>query len=76
MQGSPPQTAGLFSIPGKASPTSRATHGGRSARVCYYEHMRLHIVIEDELVAELDRRAGARQRSAFIGQVDPPGVGG
>ena len=31
--------------------------------------MRLHIVLEDELVAELDRRAGARQRSAFIGQV-------
>ena len=31
--------------------------------------MRLHIVLEDELVAELDRRAGSRQRSAFIGQV-------
>ena len=31
--------------------------------------MRLHIVLEDELVAELDRRAGARRRSAFIGQV-------
>ena len=37
--------------------------------VCYREHMRLHIVIEDELVAELDRRAGSRRRSAFIGQV-------
>ena len=37
--------------------------------VCYYAHMRLHIVLEDELVAELDRRAGARRRSAFIGQV-------
>ena len=33
--------------------------------------MRLHIVLEDELVAELDRRAGARRRSAFIGQVVP-----
>jgi hypothetical protein len=28
--------------------------------------MRLHIVLDDELVAELDRRVGARQRSAFI----------
>ena len=37
--------------------------------MCYHEHMRLHIVIEDELVAELDRRAGSRRRSAFIGQV-------
>ena len=26
-------------------------------------------MLEDELVAELDRRAGSRQRSAFIGQV-------
>ena len=31
--------------------------------------MRLHISLEDELVAELDRRAGARRRSAFIAQV-------
>lgn len=31
--------------------------------------MRLHITLEDELVAELDRRAGTRRRSAFIGQV-------
>lgn len=28
--------------------------------------MRVHIVLEDELVAELDRRAGARRRTAFI----------
>lgn len=28
--------------------------------------MRLHISLEDELVAELDRRVGARKRSAFI----------
>ena len=28
--------------------------------------MRLHIALDDELVAELDRRAGPRQRSAFI----------
>ena len=28
--------------------------------------MRLHIALEDELVAELDRRVGRRQRSAFI----------
>ena len=28
--------------------------------------MRLHIALEDELVAELDRLAGSRRRSAFI----------
>ncbi len=28
--------------------------------------MRLHISLEDELVAELDRRVGRRRRSAFI----------
>ena len=31
--------------------------------------MRLHIALDDDLVAELDRRAGARRRSAFIAQV-------
>ena len=30
--------------------------------------MRLHITLEDVLVAELDRRVGARRRSTFIGQ--------
>ncbi len=29
-------------------------------------HMRLHISLQDELVAELDRRVGKRRRSAFI----------
>jgi Arc/MetJ family transcription regulator len=28
--------------------------------------MRLHIALDDELVAELDRLAGPRKRSAFI----------
>jgi hypothetical protein len=28
--------------------------------------MRLHITLSDELVAELDRRVGPRQRSPFI----------
>jgi len=28
--------------------------------------MRLHISLEEELVAELDRQVGRRQRSAFI----------
>ena len=28
--------------------------------------MRLHISLDGELVAELDRRAGTRQRSAYI----------
>ena len=31
--------------------------------------MRLHISLEDDLVAELDRRVGKRQRSAFIARV-------
>ncbi len=30
--------------------------------------MRLHISIDDELVAELDKRVGKRRRSAFIAQ--------
>jgi len=28
--------------------------------------MRLHITLDDELVAELDRRVGPRERSSFI----------
>ena len=31
--------------------------------------MRLHIALPDAMVAELDRRAGARRRSAFIGEL-------
>ncbi|MGA8218854.1 MAG: hypothetical protein WB771_09825 [Solirubrobacterales bacterium] len=31
--------------------------------------MRLHINLEDELVAELDRRVGKRKRSTFIAQL-------
>ena len=31
--------------------------------------MRLHIALEDELVAELDRRVGPRQRSSFIAEL-------
>jgi metal-responsive CopG/Arc/MetJ family transcriptional regulator len=30
--------------------------------------MRLHIVLADDVVAELDRRVGRRRRSAFIAQ--------
>ena len=30
--------------------------------------MRLHIMLQDELIAELDRRVGARGRSAFIAE--------
>lgn len=37
--------------------------------VCYRRHMRLHIALDDALVAELDRRVGARQRSAFIAEL-------
>lgn len=31
--------------------------------------MRLHITVDDELVAELDQRAGRRRRSAFIAEL-------
>ena len=31
--------------------------------------MRIHIALEDELVGELDRRAGPRRRSAFIAEL-------
>jgi metal-responsive CopG/Arc/MetJ family transcriptional regulator len=30
--------------------------------------MRVHIALEDDLVAELDRRVGPRRRSAFIAE--------
>lgn len=36
------------------------------ASVCIVKHMRLHIQLEDDLVEDLDRRAGPRRRSAFI----------
>lgn len=36
--------------------------------------MRMHIVLEDELVAELDRRAGRRRRSAFIVELIKRGI--
>lgn len=31
--------------------------------------MRLHILLDDDLVAEIDRRAGERKRSDFIARV-------
>lgn len=34
--------------------------------MCILTHMRLHIQLEDELVEDIDRRAGPRRRSAFI----------
>jgi metal-responsive CopG/Arc/MetJ family transcriptional regulator len=34
--------------------------------VCYLKHMRLHISLDEGLIAELDRRAGRGRRSAFI----------
>jgi Arc/MetJ family transcription regulator len=37
--------------------------------VGYSRHMRLHITVDEELVAELDRRAGSRRRSAFIAEL-------
>lgn len=34
----------------------------------YVVAMRLHITLEDDLVARLDRRVGARRRSRFISE--------
>ena len=31
--------------------------------------MRLHIVLDDDLVADLDRRVGRRQRSSFLAEL-------
>ena len=31
--------------------------------------MRLHITVDDSLIAELDARAGSRRRSAFIAEL-------
>jgi Arc/MetJ family transcription regulator len=42
---------------------------GAAARVGHHEPMRLHIALDDDLVAELDRRVGPRQRSAFIAEL-------
>ena len=36
--------------------------------------MRIHIMLDDELVAELDRRAGARRRSAFVAELIARGL--
>lgn len=36
--------------------------------------MRLHIALDDELVAELDRRVGPRRRSAFIAMLVKRGL--
>ena len=36
--------------------------------------MRLHIALHDDLVAEVDRRAGPRRRSAFIAELVQRGL--
>ena len=36
--------------------------------------MRIHIALDDELVAELDRRAGVRRRSAFVAELIKRGL--
>lgn len=46
-----------------------AANGRISRLVCYPKHMRLHIALDDALVAELDRRVGPRRRSAFIAEL-------
>ncbi len=33
------------------------------------QQMRLHILLDDDLVAEIDRRAGERRRSDFIARI-------
>lgn len=36
--------------------------------------MRIHIALDDELVAELDQRAGTRRRSAFVAELIKRGL--
>ena len=36
--------------------------------------MRIHIALDDGLVAELDRRAGTRRRSAFVAELIKRGL--
>ena len=36
--------------------------------------MRIHVALDDALVAELDRRAGARRRSAFVAELIERGL--
>ena len=36
--------------------------------MCYAVAMRLHISLDDEIVADLDARVGRRRRSAFIAE--------
>ena len=36
--------------------------------------MRVHIALDDQIVAELDRRVGPRQRSAFIAELIKRGL--
>lgn len=40
----------------------------------YGWHVRLHIALADDLVAELDRRVGPRRRSAFIAELIDRGL--
>lgn len=36
--------------------------------------MRIHIALDEQLVAELDRRAGVRKRSAFVAELIKRGL--
>lgn len=38
----------------------------RPGLVCYLQHMRMHIEVDDELVAKVDELAGSRNRSRFV----------
>ncbi len=36
--------------------------------VCYRRHMRVHITLDDALVAEIDERVGVGRRSAYVSE--------
>lgn len=42
---------------------------GGLANQCYFFSVRLHITLDEEMVAELDRRAGRRGRSSYIAEL-------
>lgn len=51
--------------------SDQARHGSIPFKpgVCYLAHMRLHINLNPDLVAELDKRAGKGNRSAYISKL-------
>jgi hypothetical protein len=50
-------------------PMAAHVHLPSGTRVGYTGPMRLHIALDDDLVADLDRRLGPRRRTGFIAEL-------